>query len=269
MFGKVPEVRVGEDDEVQPELIAEEIVGTISGKRSIREVIGQHVYRLGGVIVLGGLIVARSSIFERFQVQLPSPRQQPFVAHDAAAFRDHWNCPSPASADQPQQPFRTRQRLRTGGVDVAILQAADRKGHQLPVAQAHRAGVQIGSPRFRPEQDLDEIGIAADGLEAMPHRALDARAGETGVIGVAFALDRAVDDPGRGPGAHVYRAHRVQEHDGLVLEHRFVPLRQYVANVMRLNPSARLDTFSTGSDHNPRAARLRSASTVASSSSSQ
>jgi hypothetical protein len=73
----------------------------------------------------------------------------------------------------------------------------------LGVAEADRAGVQIAAARIGTEQSVDQLLVAADGAEPMPHRSLDAGASEARVAGMAFALDRVVDDADGLPRAHV------------------------------------------------------------------
>jgi hypothetical protein len=107
------------------------------------------------------------------------------------------------AAPAPALAGRWRRRSRP--------QAAHRQGDELGVAEADGAGVQIAAAGFGPEQAVDQLGIAADGLEAMAHGALDAGAGKAGVAGVALALDGVVDDADGLPGAHVHGADGVEE----------------------------------------------------------
>ena len=66
---------------------------------------------------------------------------------------------------------------------------------------------------------FDQIRIAADGAEAMTHRALDARAGKARVSGMALALDGIVDDADGLAGTHVHRADCVEEQGCVLFEH--------------------------------------------------
>jgi hypothetical protein len=101
----------------------------------------------------------------------------------------------------------------------------------LGVAEADGAGMQIFAAPFfgirrRPKQGIDQFlqwpfnfDPLGKSFEAMPHRALDSGAGEAGVPGMAFALDRVVDDADRLSSAQMDGTDGVKKNCSVFLKH--------------------------------------------------
>jgi len=91
----------------------------------------------------------------------------------------------------------------------------------LRIAKADGAGVELFRLAFRPEQATEQgvVSPFSELAEAMADGALEAGAGKERVLGVAFALDRAVDQAKGSAGAHVHGADGVEEKGGLGLVH--------------------------------------------------
>jgi hypothetical protein len=216
MFGEIAEVPIGEHNKVLRDLVVEVLEPVAVGYCDRGKISGNRP----DVRILCPIV------FECLQVKLSAIRKHfAGVRYRALPLGNKRNRPFDLNANHVEQPLCARQCLRAGGVDIAVPEAAHGKHHELRVAKAQRAGMQLVTSRRGAEQWINQLRIATKRLKTMAHRALDPGAGKARMMGVPFPLDRIVDYANGGAGAHVDRSQGVEEYGNSLLKHdRVLPL---------------------------------------------